>query len=206
MFDGLSPSYTKVINCFCISLESSKGKHALIILYDKCKLWPLRRRWVLDWSIFGRDVESLYNCPTCIRLSPFAVHWPLSGRPITEVRSSGCKISQSQALCLFALFLGFPLSVIVRLRSFNVGVILKSLPPSLLNRLLSCGRKCGVGRGTGGDNFHSPLFVVIPSSCLMRIWELFSPGAAPADVTLRSQSCFDELHKWIPGLLLYNLV
>ena len=44
MFDGLSPSYTKVINCFCISLESSKGKHALIILYDKCKLWPLRRR------------------------------------------------------------------------------------------------------------------------------------------------------------------
>ena len=25
MFDGLSPSYTKVINCFCISLESSKG-------------------------------------------------------------------------------------------------------------------------------------------------------------------------------------
>ena len=114
----------------CLSLESSKGKHALIILYDKCKLWPLRRRWVLDWSIFGRDVESLYNCPTCIRLSPFAVHWPLSGRPITEVRSSGCKISQSQALCLFALFLGFPLSVIVRLRSFNVGVILK-IPPTL---------------------------------------------------------------------------
>ena len=133
MFDGLSPSYTKV-NCFCLSLESSMGKHALIILYEKCKLWPLRRQCILDWLIFGRDVESLYYCP--IRLSPFAVHWPLSGRPITEVRSSGCKISQSQALCFFALFSVFPLSVIVWLRSFNVGVILNSLTPSLLNRVV----------------------------------------------------------------------
>ena len=31
----------------------SVSMHALIILYDKYKLWPLRRQRVLDWLILG---------------------------------------------------------------------------------------------------------------------------------------------------------
>ena len=76
-------------------------KHALIILYDKCNLAfeTTTRFGLVDfWEGCGEPLQLSF------RLSPFAVHWPLRGRPITEVRSSGCKISQSQALCLFALF------------------------------------------------------------------------------------------------------
>ena len=66
MFDGLSPSYTKV-NCFCLSLESSEGKPLCTSLIDKStgKRPSVRIIWAEKCSYFSQLISTVIEYVEC---------------------------------------------------------------------------------------------------------------------------------------------